>query len=133
MQLDGGAWLDAPPGIQHACSLMASLTKALIHGSAGASSGDRQLIHAAVLELVQRMVPLLATDANYDRYGPVTVEDAALLRLTAALCLLLVGISADQLLPPYAYVELALVMHDGSADVRRPSPCCIQTTTSAVV
>lgn len=75
-------------------------------------------MHAAVQQLVQRMVPLLATDADYERYGPVSDGDAALLRLTGALCLLLVGISADHLLPPYAYVELALVMHDGSADVR---------------
>lgn len=121
LQLDVDAWLRAPAHIHHACSLMSSLSMALINGCGSAAPGDRAHLHEAVSGLVQRLVPLLATDADYDRYGPVTGDDAALLRLTAALCLLRIGTCADHLLPPYAYVELALVMHDGSADVRAPS------------
>lgn len=120
MQLDVDTWLAAPAHMHHACALMSSVVNALINGSMIATSSDRRHLHAAVSEMVQRLVPLLATDADYDRYGPVSDDDAALLRLTAALCLMRIGTCADQFLPAYAYVELALVMHDGSADVRPP-------------
>eukprot|EP00892_Ulva_mutabilis_P010387 jgi/Ulvmu1/7720/UM039_0026.1 len=119
LSLNVEAWLAAPARIHHTCALMSSLSKALIDGYTSAAPGDRPHLHEAVTGLVQRLVPLLATDADYDVYGSVSDDDAALLRLTAALCLMRVGTCADHLMPPYAYVELALVMHDGSADVRR--------------
>jgi hypothetical protein len=119
VQQEYASWISAPGDLHHKRAMLTALSKGLVCAAATNSPGGATSaqLKAALTALIPRLLVFMDLDTDPHQLGVAEAAHAGLLRLTAAVALLTVGLRVELHLPPHAYVTLALTAQDPMEEV----------------